>query len=129
MKQIKFIFLLIFMGGLISCGQKKDTEIAEENDNIEMQVPQFSDKNLQRYADEYDAYVEEFIDMHANKAFESDEGKEKFEKFKENFEKYHFKMKKTLEGTLEEKELQKFDEYFKHKQNQMKQKTGIVIFE
>lgn len=129
MKQIKVFLLLIFIGGLFSCGQKKESEQLENSEIVVVETPQFSDNELQRYVDEYDEYVERFFEMYDNNEFQSEEGEIKLEKFKNNFEKFQLKMRSVLEETMEEKEFQKFDEYFENKQAEIKQRTGNLLEE
>lgn len=131
MKEIKFIVLLIIIGGMFSCGQKKESDI-DSIENIEIvhvEIPRFSNQEMQRYITGYDELIDQLIEMHENNEFQSEEGKKKLEKFKIDIEKYEFKMNSILEKSQEEKELQKFQDYFEVKQNQIRQKTGNLIIE
>ena len=121
MIRLKYFVLLVCLGGLMACNQKKET--VEDNQVqvetvSEVEVPMFSDQRFQKDIEKYDAFMNKALVMYENDEFNSEEGKLKEERFEKDLKKYLDKMNRDLKDA-EEKELQKFQDYIEAKQNEM----------
>lgn len=130
MNRIKSFVLLLCIGGLLACNQKKDVDPSSQTMEVasisEVQVPKFSDQDFQKFAEEYDEFMNKALLMYENDEFKSNEGKLKQERFQKDAKKYLNKMG-VLISTADEKEVAKFQAYILTKQMEMQKRAENLL--
>lgn len=127
MKQIKWMILLVVIGGLVACNAKKEeapTAPAEVSEVVfePVDINGFEDKEFRRFIQNFDDYIRKGFVKMENNEFDSPEGQDQLKRYQKNINTFKDKLQREKE-VLSEKEHVHLEKYLDNIFNEIKQKA------